>query len=253
ENDSLITLQYHTIANGKWNHMMSQTHIGYTYWQQPNVQKMPEVKYIAIDTTVEKTKTVMVQDIKLESIEADSGPEDKNINIFHETDGYVSIEAADFTKAINTGNIKWKVLPDLGRTGSAVTSFPVTSSNQKPGAGSPQLQYEFYSYDCGSIKLQAYFSPSLNFNNDEGLKYAVSIDNETPQIVVLNKEDNQQKIWARWVADNIIIKTTEHIISQPGKHVLHYWMVTPAVVLQKLVFDLGGLKESYLGPPETRH
>jgi Glycosyl hydrolase family 115/Gylcosyl hydrolase family 115 C-terminal domain len=253
ENDSLITLQYHTIANGKWNHMMSQTHIGYTYWQQPNVQKMPEVKYIAIDTTVEKTKTVMVQDVKLESIVAHSGPEDKNINIFHETDGYVSIEAADFTKAINTGNIKWKVLPDLGRTGSAVTSFPVTSSNQKPGAHSPQLQYEFYSYDSGSIKLQAYFSPSLNFNNDEGLKYAVSIDNEPPQIVVLNKEDNQQKIWARWVADNIIIKTTDHIISQPGKHVLHYWMVTPAVVLQKLVFDLGGLKESYLGPPETRH
>ena len=41
QNDSLITLQYHGLANGKWNHMMSQTHIGYTYWQQPNVQKMP--------------------------------------------------------------------------------------------------------------------------------------------------------------------------------------------------------------------
>jgi hypothetical protein len=35
EKDSLITIQYHQIANGKWNHMMDQTHIGYTYWQQP--------------------------------------------------------------------------------------------------------------------------------------------------------------------------------------------------------------------------
>ena len=25
----------HKLAGGKWNHMMDQTHIGYTYWQQP--------------------------------------------------------------------------------------------------------------------------------------------------------------------------------------------------------------------------
>jgi len=42
--DSLLTRQYHhDLAGGKWNHMMSQTHIGYTYWQQPEQNKMPEV------------------------------------------------------------------------------------------------------------------------------------------------------------------------------------------------------------------
>ncbi|MCV9386608.1 glycosyl hydrolase 115 family protein [Reichenbachiella ulvae] len=41
--DSLLTQQYHQLKDGKWNHMMSQTHIGYTYWQQPDVQAMPEV------------------------------------------------------------------------------------------------------------------------------------------------------------------------------------------------------------------
>ncbi|MBO9203773.1 MULTISPECIES: glycosyl hydrolase 115 family protein [Niastella] len=45
--DSLLTLQYNKVmANGKWDHMMDQTHIGYTYWQQPSVNKMPEVKTI---------------------------------------------------------------------------------------------------------------------------------------------------------------------------------------------------------------
>jgi hypothetical protein len=247
-NDSLITLQYHTIANGKWNHMMSQTHIGYTYWQQPDVQKMPAVQYVPADTASEPATRHKVQSTVAEVVL----PGTPNRNIFNEKDGYVSIEAADYTNAINSKGISWKVLPDLGRTGSAITTFPVTSAEQAPGGNAPQLQYEIYTYDSGSIKLQAYFSPTLNFNNDEGLKYAVSIDNEAPQVIVLNKDDNQPKVWGKWVADNIIIKTTLHHIDRPGKHVLSYWMVSPAVVLQKLVMDMGGLKESYLGPPETK-
>lgn len=47
--DSLLTIQYNQInANGKWNHMMDQTHIGYTYWQQPAHNSMPAVKRIEI-------------------------------------------------------------------------------------------------------------------------------------------------------------------------------------------------------------
>ncbi|HLO37541.1 MAG TPA: glycosyl hydrolase 115 family protein, partial [Lacibacter sp.] len=49
--DSLITIEYHKLNNGKWNHMMSQTHIGYTYWQQPPFNKMPAVQYLPEGTT----------------------------------------------------------------------------------------------------------------------------------------------------------------------------------------------------------
>lgn len=48
--DLLISLEYNHLANGKWNHMMDQTHIGYTYWQQPLINKMPEVKYVLKDS-----------------------------------------------------------------------------------------------------------------------------------------------------------------------------------------------------------
>jgi hypothetical protein len=173
-------------------------------------------------------------------------------NIFYEINGYVSIEAAHFTKAINTNNIQWKVLPDHGRTGDAVTPYPVTAPAQTPGGNSPHLQYELYVNDTGPATLRAYFSPTLNFhNNPEGLQYAISIDNEAPRIISINKEDNNVRTWEQWVANNIIIKTSTHTITQPGKHVIKFWMVSPAVVLQKLVLDLGGLEESYLGPPET--
>src|SRR5690606_19118008 len=41
--DRELTNFYHKeMANGKWNHMMSQTHIGYDNWQQPRFNQIPE-------------------------------------------------------------------------------------------------------------------------------------------------------------------------------------------------------------------
>jgi hypothetical protein len=37
-----------TLAGGKWSHMMDQTHIGYTYWQEPRTNSMPAVKEIEV-------------------------------------------------------------------------------------------------------------------------------------------------------------------------------------------------------------
>ena len=41
------------LAGGKWNHMMDQTHIGYTYWQQPNKNSMPKVETIVVKQSAE--------------------------------------------------------------------------------------------------------------------------------------------------------------------------------------------------------
>src|SRR5712691_2852294 len=38
----------HTLAHGKWDHMMDQTHIGYTFWNQPPVNVIPKVTEIEI-------------------------------------------------------------------------------------------------------------------------------------------------------------------------------------------------------------
>jgi hypothetical protein len=230
--------------------MMSQTHIGYTYWQQPPRQRMPLVRYVPMDSVMKEVNMSMLDEA------ISTVPNTAGINAFYEREYLgISIEASHFTKAINVNGITWKVLPDLGRTGDAVTTFPVTSTTQKISGSASHLQYEIYTLSKDSLKINAYFSPSLNFfNTEEGLQYAISIDDESPQIISINSEDKNSisGIWNKWVGENIIIKTSRHKITQPGKHIVKYWMVNPGVVLQKLVLDFGGLKPSYLGPPETR-
>jgi len=46
--DAAISREYHAIHGGKWNHMMAQTHIGYTSWRDPATNIMPEVREIAL-------------------------------------------------------------------------------------------------------------------------------------------------------------------------------------------------------------
>lgn len=49
ERDAEITRYFNTqVAGGKWNHMMDQTHIGYTYWQEPPRNVMPRVDVIQV-------------------------------------------------------------------------------------------------------------------------------------------------------------------------------------------------------------
>ena len=247
--DSLISVEYHSLNNGKWNHMMDQTHIGYTIWQQPAKQKMPTINYVPADSIVEKN--AIAQPFRMSA----KLPPGSKGNVFYQDEIFgVSIEADHFTKAVNSTEISWKVLPDHGRTGSAVTSFPVKAKQQQPGVNAPHLEYQFYTFSSGEFTVNAYFSPTLNFQNtEEGLQYAISVDGETPQLISINKgvEVNYTSIWNKWVAENIIIKTSQHKILQSGKHTLKYWMVNSGLVLQKLVLDFGNLKPGYLGPPET--
>jgi hypothetical protein len=49
-NDAALSDEYnHKLLNGRWNHMMDQTHIGYTFWNEPPLNTMPAVTEVQPD------------------------------------------------------------------------------------------------------------------------------------------------------------------------------------------------------------
>lgn len=337
EKDAELTEFYNKeLAGGKWNHMMDQTHIGYTYWQQPEKNTMPKVDRLILPDTAElgvsveesekwwpeskdeaqlpifydfndqkhnitvfnrgqktldftlkstekwlilpekrqKTKIQTEIPVAIDWYQAPEGKSKgeiiissrkdkvsvrvfigkrngKNTEGFQEQNGYISISAVDFSAKKTENDFNWVIIDNLGKTGSSITPMPVFVAPKEITSTSPRLEYTINLETAGTVKVHAYFSPTLNYTTRDGLKYGISIDDEKPQIINIHT-DKTASNWNKSVADNINILTTEHRILKAGKHTLNYFMVDGGVVLQKIVIDTGGLKETYLGPPESK-
>ena len=221
DRDSLLTVHYNTvISGGKWAHMMDQVRIGYTYWQQPERSVMPAL------VRVEPT----------------------NKGIFTEKDGYISMEAANFSKKNESANVRWEIIPNLGKTLSGITTFP---QNYYPNSNENiYLEYDFQLESEGEFPVYILVSPTLNFNENKGLRYAVSVDGQQEQIVNINDKYDVRKM-ERWQAKSINQTITKHNFIKKGKHTLRFRVLEPGIVLQKIMIDTGGLKPSYLGAPES--
>jgi hypothetical protein len=242
------------LAGGKWKHMMDQTRIGYTSWQQPDKNIMPQVMEVAVGTGTRSSSFAQTDS----SLGKRAEPElraPKNWRGFIEQDGYVSIEAEHFVRKTSTATARWEVLPDHGKTLSALTIFPVTAATATPPQNSPALEYDLWLTSAGSVEVTTILSPGLNFDPARPVRYAVSFDDAPPQIISIvpqgyNAGDGNRN-WEESVKDGVRKVKSQHSLAAPGAHTLKVWMVDPAVVVQKIIVDCGGLKPSYLGPPES--
>ncbi|HET7624732.1 MAG TPA: glycosyl hydrolase 115 family protein [Verrucomicrobiae bacterium] len=177
---------------------------------------------------------------------------------FVEGDGYVSIEPEHYTRKTDAGKNRWIKIQDYGRTLSGMrTTGEPNAPAATPGKDSPSLEYKMYLFNVKTTEVVAVTSPVLNFMPDRGIRYAVSFDDETPQIVTLVPKDynaqNGNRDWEESVKNNSRIGKSIHTLDKPGYHTLKFWMIDPGVVLQKIVVNTGGVKPSYLGPPESFH
>jgi hypothetical protein len=338
----------HTLAEGRWEHMMDQTHIGYTRWQQPsnnippalvqidippgaalgvaiegstnswpgaadaavlpafdkfnqpsryvdvfNRGKTPFNYTIAVSApwiVVSPTGGVVEKDrrlgVSVDWTAAPAGltngfitlydgspnsvtvrvdlvnpatPARESVRGFVEADGYVSIEAEHYARQTGTDTARWEKIDGLGNTLSALTIFPVTAASVTPPENSPCLAYPMYLFHAGRAETKFVLSPTLNFAAGRGLRFAAAFDDASPQIITAVPENysvgagDDNRDWSRTVSDNVRTVKATFSLAQPGEHTLKVWMVDPGVVLQKIVINLGGVRPSYLGPPESFH
>jgi hypothetical protein len=174
---------------------------------------------------------------------------------FVEADGVISIEAEHFTGKTEKNGASWQIIPDLGRTGDSVAVFPTTmtsSDEQQIITQSPALEYRFYAFSSGEFDATCFLIPTQPLQSGKGLRYAIGIDNQIPDIVKvgLDAEVSSAK-WSQNVLNAMTIGTNKLKISQ-GAHVLKIYAVDAGVVLDKIVINTGGLRNSYLAPTETK-
>jgi hypothetical protein len=177
---------------------------------------------------------------------------------FVEADGYVSMEAGHYTSVNNTADRKWVKVEDYGRTlsGMRATAF-ADAPPAIPGKNAPSLEYGINFFTSGEAGIKFILSPTLNFLPGRDMKIGLSIDDEVPGTIVVVPRDfsamNGNKEWEQTVMDNARFVSMKQEIKSPGYHVLKIWMIDPGIIIEKIVVDTGGVRDSYLGPPESYH
>ena len=197
-----------------------------------------------------KTVNVSVNAWKPENISS------MNREGFIEANGYVSMEAPHFSKNTGFGVNRWLDVEDFGHTLSGMRATTETEVPEfLPGKSAPCLEYNMFLFSEGEVEVIAYAAPTLNFLPGRAMRYGISFDDGEPQIITLVPEDfdarNGNRDWEKTVCDNYRITVSRHNIKSPGYHTLKIWMMDPGPVIQKIVVNTGGLKPSYLGPPES--
>jgi hypothetical protein len=101
DNDSAIADRYHSINGGKWNHMMKQTHIGYTSWDNPATQVRPGTQRVGagsagLGVALEGTRNALSAGsptAKLPELSVYYPEEDRRIEVFNRGPGSLDFSA----------------------------------------------------------------------------------------------------------------------------------------------------------------
>ncbi|WP_206860185.1 glycosyl hydrolase 115 family protein [Lysobacter changpingensis] len=178
----------------------------------------------------------------------------KAITGFVESEGRIAIEAAHYGRAVANGGVEWRTIPNLGRTLSGVTSFPVTAPAGTTDAQGAWLEYPVHLTRDGDFDVRLVMSPTLDVQHRGGPRYAVSIDRDAPTIVTVKSDPTPGHAdfgaWTRAVSDSVYVGTSRHR-AKAGAHTLRIWRVDPGVVLQRVEIARDGARSGYLGAPES--
>lgn len=216
------------VSDGKWNHIMDQTHIGYTSWDEP------------------REGNIMPKVIRVSPEEAKQGG-----YVFKEKNGMVIMEGEYYFQNRATDETKWIVIPDLGRTLSGIALMPYTEKTENA-----HITYKMQmNPQLDSIKVRIFFDSTLPFKNG-GQNVAASFNGGKEKVWNINQDlnwkNNYSKMYPTGAARMIESLTTLTLPkSEDGLFELTIRPLDPGVVLYKIVVDNGGYEKTYLKMKES--
>jgi hypothetical protein len=169
---------------------------------------------------------------------------------FVESDGCVSIPASGV-------EIKapYQHHPELGRSSEGAVT--IKSPLLREGAPPPFLEYPIYIFSRCSPALTLIFNMTLDIDPANPMSYAIAVDNETPHhhLLLPKSQENRDKLPAEGWLDAVMdcVWKRDHAVAElnPAAHIIQIRLNHPNLLLEKIVLDLGGVKECYLGPPPS--
>jgi hypothetical protein len=226
--DAELTADYnHNMANGKWNHMMDQVHIGFTAWNTPRNNIMPKVT-------------------RIKSEEVKQGG-----YIFNEKNGVVVMEAEHYFEAKNSDKTNWTIIPDLGRTLSGLALMPYS----RPVDGASVSYKMKLNNKANPIKVRFILDCTMPFISG-GHAIAASFGGGQEKTININNQltwkYNYSKMYptaaARIIEVELSLDRTE---TNDNIYTLKYRPLNPGIVLEKIIIDTGGYENSFLKMSES--
>jgi hypothetical protein len=178
--------------------------------------------------------------------------DDELKGLFVEQNGYISIPAADFHRKKDDDPVNVQIIENLGVENRAIQfGDPLKRVLEPKARFRTSVEYDFYLFTPGWVTVYTYALPVAPLNPLENANYKYQIDNNIfrwPDIKAGEHSDE----WKENVLRNCAIKKDRYFIPTAGKHTFKLMNAAQGMVMQKIVIDTGGLKESYLGPESTK-
>jgi len=180
---------------------------------------------------------------------------------FPESQSFISIEAPHFQRK-SDGDISFEHIPYLGtrtESGSIALRPYKGARTERAAAQEAWVEYDFYLYYDTEVWARMYINGALDTDPTLLMEYSLTVDGE-------QTDTNWQRVlgtpakpgdtppgWAEQVADHVWKPEVRFGRLSGGKHTLRWKTNSPEVYLEKIALDTrGGLRASYLGPPETK-
>lgn len=172
---------------------------------------------------------------------------------FVETSGYLAVDVGRWATP------PYMALPALGRPISGSVTLPFEQDLSNPDS-LPFLRFPIYvfSSDRDDVNLELQFNTTLETDPQSRMEYDLRWDGGQIQRLRLTADDpgNDRGLPRGWnVAVMDCVWKKSHNVGRvtAGAHMIEVRFRKANMILEKLVLDLGDLRYSYLGPPESEY